>query len=156
MPLTKRFMINADDAEDNNVPNNDSLPKNMLQPSMLENDGDVLDPYDRYEEDIAILAEACIKTYRFFIDWNRIQPEESKIDEQAFEGPLRLQRSLFVQLQISSLVTISQTRARMEFMRRTQARGSAALRDSVTTSVRASWAVSWSAICRACWSIWER
>ena len=89
MPLTKRFMINADDAEDNNVPNSDSLPKDMLQPSMLENDGDVLDPYDRYEEDIAMLAEAGIKTYRFSIDWNRIQPEESKIDEQAFEGPLR-------------------------------------------------------------------
>ena len=50
------------------------------------------------------------------------------------------------QLQISSLFTISLTRAWMLFMRRTQARGSAAFRDSVRPSARDSWAVRRSAM----------
>ena len=90
--MTKRFMINADDADDNIIQNNDELLEDMLQSSILESDGDVLDPYDRYEEDIAMLMEAGIKTYRFSIDWSKIQPEEGKFDEQAFERFSRILR----------------------------------------------------------------
>ena len=88
--MTEWFMINTDDADDNDIQDNDM--EDTLQPSILEEDGDMLDPYDRYEEDIAMLVEAGIKTYRFSIDWSKIQPEEGKFDEQAFERFSRILR----------------------------------------------------------------
>ena len=39
-----------------------------------------------------MLVEAGIKTYRFSIDWSKIQPEEGKFDEQAFERFSRILR----------------------------------------------------------------
>ena len=92
MPLTKGFMINADDADDNIIQNNDELLEDTLQSSMLESDGDVLDPYDRYEEYTAMLVEAGIKIYRFSIDWSMIQSEEGEIDAQTFERFSRILR----------------------------------------------------------------
>ena len=50
---------------------------------------------------------------------------------------------------ISSLFTISRTRARMLFMPWTQVRGSAAFRASVRPSARESWAVRRSAMAAA-------
>ena len=42
--MTEWFMINADDADDNDIQDNDM--EDTLQPSILEKDGDMLDPYD--------------------------------------------------------------------------------------------------------------
>lgn len=37
--------------------------------------GDAVDHYHRYREDIAMMAELGLKTYRFSIEWARIEPE---------------------------------------------------------------------------------
>ena len=47
-----------------------------LEPSL-----DAIDHYNRYEEDIRLLAQAGLNTYRFSIEWARIEPEEGRFDE---------------------------------------------------------------------------
>jgi beta-glucosidase len=41
-----------------------------------EASGDACDSYHRYPEDIALLAQAGLDTYRFGVEWARIEPEE--------------------------------------------------------------------------------
>jgi beta-glucosidase len=43
-----------------------------------EPSGDAIDHYHRYPEDIALLAELGFGTYRFSIEWSRIEPEEGE------------------------------------------------------------------------------
>lgn len=40
-----------------------------------EPSGDACDSYHRYDEDIELLAEAGLNSYRFSIEWSRIEPE---------------------------------------------------------------------------------
>jgi beta-glucosidase len=42
----------------------------------VEPSGDAIDQYHRYREDIALLAELGFRTYRFSIEWSRIEPVE--------------------------------------------------------------------------------
>ena len=48
----------------------------MQEPHMTGADrsGDALDSYNRYPEDIALVAESGLDTYRFGIEWARIEP----------------------------------------------------------------------------------
>lgn len=41
----------------------------------VEPSGDACDSYHRYGEDIALLADAGLNSYRFSIEWSRIEPE---------------------------------------------------------------------------------
>jgi beta-glucosidase len=60
--------------EGNNV-NADYWFLENLQPTMfVERSGDACDSYHRYEEDIALLARLGLNTYRFSIEWSRIEP----------------------------------------------------------------------------------
>ena len=43
------------------------------------------DHYNRYEEDIKLLADAGLNAYRFSIEWARIEPEEGQFDEAEIE-----------------------------------------------------------------------
>lgn len=49
---------------------------NFNEPSM-----DAVDHYNRYEEDIRMMAEAGLNAYRFSIEWARIEPVEGQYDE---------------------------------------------------------------------------
>ena len=40
----------------------------------VERSGDACDSYHRYEEDIVLLASLSFNTYRFSIEWSRIEP----------------------------------------------------------------------------------
>ena len=40
----------------------------------LEHSGDAVDSYHRYEEDMRLLADAGFNSYRFSIEWARIEP----------------------------------------------------------------------------------
>ena len=49
-----------------------STPKAAASP---EPSGDACDSYHRYREDMALLADAGLDTYRFSVEWSRIEPE---------------------------------------------------------------------------------
>ncbi|GGV42495.1 beta-glucosidase [Actinomadura cremea] len=58
--------------EGNNV-NSDWWLREELMPGM-ERSGDAIDSYHRYDEDMRLLAEAGLNSYRFGIEWARIEP----------------------------------------------------------------------------------
>jgi|SRR5690625_4263567 len=60
--------------EGNNV-NSDWWARELVMPGM-ESSGDACDSYHRYEEDISLLAEAGLTSYRFSLEWSRIEPIE--------------------------------------------------------------------------------
>jgi beta-glucosidase len=47
---------------------------------LAEPSGDAVDSYRRYPEDMRLLAEAGLDTYRFSIEWARIEPRQGEID----------------------------------------------------------------------------
>ncbi len=64
----------AHQIEGNNV-NSDWWAREQKAAGM-ELSGDACDSYHRYQEDIALLAEAGLTAYRFGIEWSRIEPIE--------------------------------------------------------------------------------
>ena len=50
-----------------------------------EPSGAGVDHYNRFREDIDYLADEGLNTYRFTIEWARVQPEEGKFEESAFK-----------------------------------------------------------------------
>ena len=60
--------------EGNNV-NSDWWEREQAFPGM-ELSGDACDGYHRYREDIGLLAEAGLTSYRFSLEWSRIEPIE--------------------------------------------------------------------------------
>jgi beta-glucosidase len=51
----------------------------------VEPSGDAVDQYHRYKEDIALLAELGFGTYRFSIEWSRIEPENGEFSKAALD-----------------------------------------------------------------------
>ncbi len=47
--------------------------------------GDGVDHYNRYKEDFDILKELNLNSFRFTIEWSRIQPQEGKWDNKEIE-----------------------------------------------------------------------
>lgn len=45
--------------------------------------GDALDSYHRYSEDIRLVAESGLSTYRFGIEWARIEPVPGRVSRAA-------------------------------------------------------------------------
>lgn len=58
--------------EGNNV-NSDWWAREQMMPGM-DLSGDACDSYHRYREDIALLADAGLTSYRFSLEWSRIEP----------------------------------------------------------------------------------
>lgn len=75
----------AHQVEGNNVHSDFWLMEGLEGSVFKEPSGDAVDHYRRYREDIALLAELGLNTYRFSIEWARIEPEEGEYDEQAIE-----------------------------------------------------------------------
>ncbi|MDQ1443618.1 MAG: beta-glucosidase [Acidimicrobiaceae bacterium] len=48
------------------------------QSSCVEPSGDACDHYHRYADDIALLARLGFNTYRFSLEWSRIEPEQGE------------------------------------------------------------------------------
>lgn len=56
-----------------------------VQPTLFkEPSGKACDSYHRYGEDIAIAASLGLNCYRFGIEWARLEPEEGRFSEEAF------------------------------------------------------------------------
>lgn len=60
--------------EGNNTNSDLWLLENIKPTTFAERSGDACDSYHRYEEDIALLARLGFSTYRFSLEWSRIEP----------------------------------------------------------------------------------
>ncbi|MBQ9195671.1 MAG: glycoside hydrolase family 1 protein [Clostridia bacterium] len=89
MSFPKDFLIGASTAahqvEGNNVCSDYWAQEHMPHSSFTEPSGIACDHYNRYEEDIKLMAQAGLNAYRFSIEWARIEPEEGQFDEREIE-----------------------------------------------------------------------
>ena len=85
----KGFFIGAATAahqvEGNNTNSDYWAQEQLPHSSFTEPSGIACDHYQRYEEDIKLLADAGLNAYRFSIEWARVEPEEGKFDPEAIE-----------------------------------------------------------------------
>ena len=85
----KNFLLGAATAahqvEGNNIHSDCWAMEQMKHTSFLEPSLQAVDHYHRYEEDIKLLADAGLNTYRFSIEWARIEPEEGRFVEKEVE-----------------------------------------------------------------------
>ncbi|WP_368100791.1 family 1 glycosylhydrolase, partial [Bifidobacterium catenulatum] len=66
----------AHQIEGNNVGSDWWAREHAENTDIHEPSGDAADSYNRYEEDIRILAESGLSMYRFSLEWARIEPEQ--------------------------------------------------------------------------------
>ena len=89
MSFPKDFLIGAATAahqvEGNNIHSDYWAQELLPHTSFAEPSGLACDHYNRYEEDIRLLAGAGLNAYRFSIEWARIEPEEGRFDEAEIE-----------------------------------------------------------------------
>ena len=82
----KDFLLGAATAahqvEGNNTNSDNWAQEQMAHSSFVEPSGDACDHYNRYEEDIQLMAKAGLNAYRFSIEWARIEPEEGVFSEK--------------------------------------------------------------------------
>ena len=85
MNFPKGFFIGASTAahqvEGNNIHSDYWAQEHMEFTSFNEPSGDACDHYNRYEEDIKLIADAGLTAYRFSIEWARIEPQPGVYDE---------------------------------------------------------------------------
>lgn len=83
------FLIGAATAahqvEGNNIHSDYWAMEHMKYTNFNEPSLDAVDHYNRYEEDIRMMAEAGLNAYRFSIEWARIEPVEGQFDEKEIE-----------------------------------------------------------------------
>lgn len=75
----------AHQVEGNNINSDYWAMEHMQYTNFNEPSLAAVDHYNHYEEDIRLLAEAGLNTYRFSIEWARIEPEQGKYDENEIE-----------------------------------------------------------------------
>lgn len=71
----------AHQVEGNNTNSDCWAMEHMVHTSFTEPSGDAVDHYNRYEEDIRLMAQAGLNIYRFSIEWARVEPREGVFDE---------------------------------------------------------------------------
>ncbi len=85
----KEFFIGAATAahqvEGNNIHSDYWAMEQMKTTSFTEPSGEAVDHYNRFREDIALMASAGLNAYRFSIEWARIEPVEGQFDETEIE-----------------------------------------------------------------------
>ncbi len=80
----------AHQVEGNNINSDFWLLERMPETLFAEPSGDTIDHYHRYPEDIALLAELGFNSYRFSIEWARIEPEEGYFSDAAINHYRRM------------------------------------------------------------------
>ena len=87
--FSKEFLLGASTAahqvEGNNTNSDCWAMEHMEHTSYVEPSLDAVDHYNRYEEDIKLMAEAGLNAYRFSLEWARIEPEEGVFSKEAVE-----------------------------------------------------------------------
>lgn len=72
----------AHQVEGNNIHSDCWVEENLIHSSYDEPSLNAVDHYNRYKEDILLLKNAGLNTYRFSIEWARIQPEPDVWEEK--------------------------------------------------------------------------
>jgi beta-glucosidase len=80
----------AHQVEGNNINSDCWLLEHLPETIYAESSGDACDHYHRYPEDIALLAELGFNSYRFSIEWARIEPEEGEFSYAELEHYRRM------------------------------------------------------------------
>ena len=75
----------AHQVEGNNVNSDVWVLEHIPKSPYAEPSGDACDHYHRYRSDIALLAELGFNSYRFSIEWARIEPEEGEFSLAVLE-----------------------------------------------------------------------
>lgn len=87
--LPQDFLVGAATAahqvEGNNIHSDYWAMEHMKYGNFNEPSLDAVDHYNRYEEDIKMVAEAGLNAYRFSIEWARIEPGQGVYDENEIE-----------------------------------------------------------------------
>ena len=80
----------AHQVEGNNI-NSDTWVMEHLNHSLyLEPSGDAVDHYHRFEDDIRLLAELGFNSYRFSVEWARVEPERDFISQAELDHYKRM------------------------------------------------------------------
>ena len=80
----------AHQIEGNNLNSDAWLLEHLPNSPYSEPSGDACDHYHRYPEDIALIASLGFNTYRFSVEWSRIEPEEGVFSLAALEHYRRM------------------------------------------------------------------
>ena len=75
----------AHQVEGNNVNSDGWLLEHLPGTIFAEPSGDACDHYHRYPEDIALLAQLGFNTYRFSVEWARVEPEPGEFSRATLE-----------------------------------------------------------------------
>lgn len=66
----------------------DEAPRNKIKGNA--NCHVACDHFHRYKEDIALMKELGLKSYRFSVSWSRIQPDENDINQEGLDFYINL------------------------------------------------------------------
>lgn len=75
----------AHQVEGNNTNSDFWLMENLEGSVFKEPSGSAVDHYNRFKSDIAEMAKLGLNSYRFSIEWARIEPEEGRFEESEIE-----------------------------------------------------------------------
>lgn len=105
----KNFMIGAATAahqvEGNNVNSDYWVMENLSGSTFKEPSLDATDHYNRYREDIKMLAKAGLNAYRFSIEWARIEPAKGSFEKKEIEHYRDVLKCCY-EYQVTPIVTL--------------------------------------------------
>jgi len=80
----------AHQIEGNNVNSNWWVHENEPGTTIVQPSGDAADSYHRYRDDIQLLASLGLNSYRFSIEWSRIEPERGLVSRASIDHYRRM------------------------------------------------------------------
>lgn len=80
----------AHQIEGNNINSNWWVHENEPGTTIVEPSGDAADSYHRYRDDIRLLSELGLQSYRFSIEWARIEPERGMLSRASVDHYRRM------------------------------------------------------------------
>ncbi len=80
----------AHQIEGNNINSDWWVREHTPGSGIAEPSGDACDSYHRYREDMALLAAAGLDTYRFSLEWSRIEPEDGFVSRAQIDHYRRM------------------------------------------------------------------
>jgi beta-glucosidase len=80
----------AHQVEGNNLNSDFWVLEHLPNTVFVEPSGDAIDHYHRYPDDIALLADLGFNSYRFSVEWARVEPEEGRFSTAVLDHYKRM------------------------------------------------------------------